>query len=374
MADTTRPSRRNFIAQAGLAAGGAVAAVGVASPAIAQTAPELRWRLTSAFPKTLDTLHGAGDIFARALAELTDNRFQVQTLHGDDLAPGAATLDAVAAGTFEMAHCTASDHWARDAAFAFGTATPFGLNYRMQNAWMYQGGGIDMMNAVFNKYGVAGLPMGNTGAQMGGWYRREIKTVGDLRGMRIRIGGFGAAVLQKLGAAPQALGVNEIYAALEKGTIDGAEWVGPYDDERLGLQKVAKYFYYPACWAGQGMQHLFINKAKWDALPRAYQGAVTAAALTAHATMTARYDISNAPALRRLLAGSTELRPFGEDILDAAYKASNEVYAEIGAVNPAFKKLYDAMKQVRADNYLWFQVAENSFDTYMMIQQRKQAL
>jgi TRAP-type mannitol/chloroaromatic compound transport system substrate-binding protein len=367
-------NRRQFIKTA--AAGGAVAATvaAVAGPAVAQGLPEIKWRLTSSFPKSLDTIYGAAEIFSKTLAEITDNKFQVQVFAGGEIVPGLQAADAVTNGTVEMAHTSSYYYWGKDPTFAFGTAVPFGLNQRMQDAWMYEGGGIDLLNEFYAKHSIYGLPMGNTGAQMGGWYRKEIKTIDDIKGLKMRIGGFAGAVLAKLGGVPQQIAAGDIYPALEKGTIDAAEWVGPYDDEKLGFHKVAKYYYYPGWWEGQAMLHLFINKAKWDSLPKVYQAAVRAASHVANTHMMAKYDVVNAAALRRLVALGTELRPFSEAVLDACFKASNETYAEISAKNESFKKIYEAMKVQRADNYLWFQLSENTYDTYMMIQQRKKAL
>ncbi len=367
-------NRRQFIKTAAVGGAAAAAAAAVASPAVAQGMPEIKWRLTSSFPKSLDTLYGAAELFSKTLAEITDNKFQVQVFAGGEIVPGLQAADAVTNATVEMAHTASYYYWGKDPTFAFGTAVPFGLNQRMQDAWMYEGGGVDLMNEFYAKHSIFGLPMGNTGAQMGGWYRKEIKTVDDIKGLKMRIGGFAGAVLSKLGGVPQQIAGGDIYPALEKGTLDACEWVGPYDDEKLGFFKVAKYYYYPGWWEGQAMLHLFINKAKWDSLPKVYQAAVKAAAQTANTHMMAKYDVGNAAALRRLVAAGTELRPFSEAVLDACFKAANDTYAEITAKNEGFKKVYEAMKAARADNYLWFQLSENTYDTYMMIQQRKKAL
>lgn len=367
--------RRKFLKSTATGALGTAAAASVMpAPAIAQTMPELKWRLTSSFPKSLDTIHGASDVFAKAVAEMTDNRFQVQVFAPGELVPALQAADAVTAGTVEMCHTASYYYWGKDPTFAFGTAVPFGLNVRMQNAWMYEAGGIDLMNAFYAKYNIFGLPGGNTGAQMGGWYRKEINSPDDLKGLKMRIGGFGGAVLQKLGAVPQQISGGDIYPALEKGTIDATEWVGPYDDDKLGFYKVAKYYYYPGWWEGQAMLHFFINKAKWEELPKPYQAIVRAAAHTANTIMLARYDALNAGALKRLAVSGAQLVPFTEPVLDACFKASNEVFDEISAKNADFKKVYEAMKVQRADNYLWFQLAEYTSDTYMMIQQRKKTI
>ena len=346
----------------------------LAAPAIADSPPAIKWRMTSSFPKSLDTIFGASEVFARTVSEMTDGRFQIQLFAPGEIVPGLQAMDAVQNGTVECCHTSSYYYWGKDPTFAFGTAVPFGLNCRMMNAWMYEGGGIDLMNAFYARYNIFGLPAGNTGAQMGGWYRKEIRSPADYQGLKIRIGGFGGAVIARLGAVPQQLPGGEIYGALEKGALDAVEWVGPYDDEKLGFQNVAKYYYYPGWWEGQAMLHVFINLAQWNALPNAYQAIVKSAACHANTIMTARYDMGNAAALRRLVKGGAELRTFSVETLDACFKAAGDVYDEISLKNADFKRVYEAMKEIRRENYLWFQVAEASSDTYMMLQSRKGAL
>ena len=233
--------RRDFLKVS--ATGAAVAAV--ASPAIAQSSPEIKWRMTSSFPKSLDTIYDGAVEFSKYVAEMTDNKFQIQVFAAGEIVPGLQALDATSNGTIEMSHTVSYYYVGKDPTFAIYSSVPFGLNSRMQNSWWYQGGGMELGNEFFKKFGVIGFPCGNTGTQMGGWFRKEIKTVADLSGLKFRIGGIAGQVLQKVGVVPQQLAGGDIYPALEKGTIDAAEWVGPYDDEKLGFQKVAKYYYYP---------------------------------------------------------------------------------------------------------------------------------
>ena len=370
---TLRISRRRAIT-GGLSTGGIVAAgatAAVAAPAVADGSPIVKWRLTSSFPKSLDTIFGAGEVFARTVAEITDNRFQIQIFAPGEIVPGLQALDAVANGTVECCHTSSYYYWGKDPTFAFGTAVPFGLNCRMQNAWMYEGGGIDLLNDFYKRFRVVGFPMGNTGAQMGGWYRKEIRTVEDFHGLKMRIGGFGGAVIARLGAQAVQLPGPEIYGALEKGALDAVEWVGPFDDEKLRFQDVAKYYYYPGWWEGQAMLHLFVTLDTWNALPKAYQAAIKAAASHANTVMTARYDMLNAGALRRLVKSGAELRTFPVETLDACFKAATTVFDETAAKNADFKRVYEAMKAIRAENYMWFQVAEATNDTFMMLQSRK---
>jgi TRAP-type mannitol/chloroaromatic compound transport system substrate-binding protein len=360
-------SRRKFLTAAAVGTAGA----GIAAPAIAQTKPTIDWRLASSFPKSLDTIFGASETFAKALQEMSDGNFRVRVFAPTELVPGLSAADAVTNGSIEMAHTASYYYWGKDPTFAIGTAVPFGLNYRMQNAWMYQGGGIDLMNDFYARYKIIAFPGGNTGTQMGGWYRREINKPEDWRGLKMRIGGLAGAVIAKLGGVPQQIAGGDIYPSLEKGTIDAAEWVGPYDDEKLGFSKVAKYYYYPGWWEGQAMLHFFINIDKWNELPKNYQAMIRAASSVANMSMMTRYDLQNPAALRRLAIGGAEPRPFSEAVLDACFKASNEVFVEICAKNADFKKVYDATLAIRGEDYLWFQLAEHTYDTYMMIQQRK---
>ncbi len=357
--------RRDFIKGAGMA-GAATAANAVATPAIAQAMPELKWRCTSSFPKSLDTLYGTAEIFAKAVAEATDNKFQIQVFAAGEIVPGLNAADAVTNGTVEMAHTASYYYVGKDPTYAFATTVPFGLNSRMQNAWMFFGGGMELMNDFFKRANIYAIPCGNTGAQMGGWFRKEIREPADFNGLKFRIGGYAGRVLQKLGVVPQQIAGGDIYPALEKGTIDAAEWVGPYDDEKLGLQKVAQYYYYPGWWEGAAMLHNFINIDKWNALTPTYQSIVRTASEMANGWMQAKYDAVNPPALRRLIAAGAKLMPFSTPVMEACLKASLDLYHEVSATNPEFKKVYDALMAFRGDQYLWWQVAEYSNDTFLI--------
>src|SRR5712672_2052084 len=304
--------RRQFLKAAGIG----VAATAIAKPAIAQTSPAIRWRLTSSFPKSLDTLYGAMETIARFVAESTDNQFQMQTFAAGEIVPGLNAMDAVSSGTVEACHTAAYYYFGKDPTFALFCAVPFGLNTRQQNAWFYDGDGMKLMNEFGKKFNIYALPATNTGCQMGGWFRKEIKEVADFQGLKFRIGGFAGMTIQKLGGVPQQIAAGDIYPALEKGTIDAAEWVGPYDDEKLGFSKVAKYYYYPAWWEGSTTAHLMINVEKWNALPKNYQAILTNATANANSWMAARYDMQNPTALKRLVAGGTQLRPFTNEVLE----------------------------------------------------------
>jgi TRAP-type mannitol/chloroaromatic compound transport system substrate-binding protein len=236
---------------------------------------------------------------------------------------------------------------------------------RVNQAWYMQGGGRDLLNEFFKNYNVLSLLAGNTGAQMGGWFRKEINTVDDLNGLKFRIGGFAGRVLQKLGCVPQQLAGGDIYPALEKGTIDGAEWVGPYDDEKLGFYKIAPHYYYPGWWEGGTMLLALINRDKWNALPKNYQSALEQAGHYANNWMMARYDQANPIALKKLLAAGTKLHAFSPAIMQASFKAAMELHSEVSATNPNFKKVYESLTSFANNGYQWFQVAELGFDSFM---------
>jgi len=354
--------RRQFLQAAGVG----LAASAIAKPAIAQSMPELKWRLTSSFPKSLDTIYGASEVFAKAVAEASDNKFQIQVFAGGEIVPGLQAADAVTNGTVEMCHTASYYYFGKEPTFAFGTAVPFGLNSRQQNAWQFHHGGMELMNEFYKKFSLYGIPAGNTGCQMGGWFRKEIKTPDDLKGLKMRIGGFAGRVMAKLGVVPQQIAGGDIYPSLEKGTLDAAEWVGPYDDEKLGFQKVAQYYYYPGWWEGGAMLHNFVNIDKWNALPKSYQSLIRTASEMTNTWMQAKYDAGNPAALKRLVAGGAQLRPFSSQVLDACYSAALDVYKETTAASADFKKVYDNMVAFRNDEYLWWQVAEYTYDTYLI--------
>jgi TRAP-type mannitol/chloroaromatic compound transport system substrate-binding protein len=354
--------RRQFLQAA--TAGAATTAI--AAPAIAQSAPDIRWRLQSGFPKSLDTIYGAAEVFAKYVNEATDGKFQIQCFAAGEIVGTPQIADAVGNATVEMSHTCSYYYFGKDPTFAIGTALPFGLNSRQQNAWLYHGGGNDLLNEFYAKTNLYGLPGGNTGTQMGGWFRKEIKTVQDMQGLKMRIAGLAGQVMSKLGVVPQQIPGGDIYPALERGTIDAAEWVGPYDDEKLGFNKVAPFYYYPGFWEGGPTVHFLFNNAKIKELPKNYQAIVHAAAGYANIDMQAKYDARNPAALRRLVGAGSQLRPFPQEVLEAAYKAANEVYDEVSAKNPDFKKVYESVRAFRNEEYLWFQVAEYTFDNFMI--------
>ena len=357
--------RRKFLKSAGTGLAAGAAMMPALSRAQAAALPEIKWRCASSFAKSLDTIYGAAEAMAKRVAACTNGKFQIQVFAGGEIVPGLQVADAVQNGTVQCGHTAPYYYWGKDPAFALDTAIPFSLNVRQTNAWQLFGGGNELFADFYKNYNIVRFAAGNTGAQMGGWFRKEIKTVADLKGLKFRIGGFAGKVMEKLGAVPQQLAGGDIYPALEKGTIDAAEWVGPYDDEKLGFNKVAKYYYYPGFWEGGPQLVTMCNKAEYDKLPKDYQNILEAACWEANTYMVAKYDAQNPAALKRLVGGGTQLRAFSRDLLTAAYKASLEVYKEAGEKSPAFKKIYDSMVPFRNEQLLWFRVAEKGFDDFM---------
>lgn len=352
--------RRKFLtsAAAGLAAGA------VSAPAIAQSQPSVQWRMAASWPKSLDTLYGGAEHVAKRVEEITGGKFQIRVFAGGEIVPSLQVLDAVQAGTVELGHTSTYYYFGKDPAFALGTSVPFGMTTRQNLAWWLEGGGAEQMAPLFKDYGCIAIPAGNTGCQMGGWFRKEVKTVADLKGLKFRIGGMAGLVLDKLGVVPQMIGGSDIYPSLEKGTIDGAEWVGPYDDEKLGFQKVAKYYYYPGWWEAGPMIMTLVNESKWNELPKTYQQALKTACLEVCSTMPAKYDADNPKALRRLVASGTRLRPFSKAIMEACEKASYQLYDELMSKSAHWKRIYPEWKKFRDDQFLWFRVAEGTYDNY----------
>jgi TRAP-type mannitol/chloroaromatic compound transport system substrate-binding protein len=354
--------RRQFLQ----AASGGLAASAIAAPAIAQSSPEVKWRLTASWPKSLDTLYGGCEYFAKRIAEITDNKFQIQVFAAGEIVPGLQVLDAVGNGTVEMGNTALYYYFGKNPAFTFGTALPFGLNTRQMISWVRFGGGEELLNGVLKDFNCIGFAAANTGAQMGGWFRKEINTLDDMKGLKFRVGGFAGTILQKVGVVPQQLAAGDIYPALEKGTLDAAEWVGPYDDEKLGFAKIAKHYYYPGWWEGCGQAHNIMNMAKWNELPKQYQSAIITASNDAWVWTLGKYDYVNPPAMKRLVAGGVLLRAFPQPVLEACYSAANEIYADLSKSNPHFKKLYESLVPYRNDAYAWLQVAELGFDSFQI--------
>jgi len=350
--------RRNILAA------GAVAPI-LAMPAITQAQTRIRWRMPGSFPKSLDTLYGAHERICRRVREMTDGAFEITPFGPGEVVPALQVMDAVGNGSVECGYTSAYYYLGKDPSLCIATCLPFGMSSRQLWSWLQEGGGKQALAEVYRDQGVIGIPAGNTGAQMGGWYRREINTVADLQGLKFRIAGFGGNILQKLGVVPQLIGGGDIYPALERGVIDGAEWVGPYDDEKLGFQRVAPFYYYPGWWEGGLNLSMTINQAKFNELPQLYKDALESACRDATIETIAKYDNQNPPALRRLVAAGTQLRPFPRPVMEACYRAAFELYDETAARNANFKKVYDHFKAYRESQLQWFRVAESTYDNFV---------
>ena len=353
--------RRSIIKNAGLAG---VLAAGVAPAVHAQAA--VRWRLASSFPRSLDTIFGSAEMLSKTIKAMSGGKFEITVHPAGELMPAFGVVDALQGDTIEMAQSAAYYFTGKDPVFAFSCAVPFGLTARQNTAWKDYGGGRKLLDDFFAKYNFRTASAGNTGTQMGGWYRKEIKTVEDLKGLKMRMGGgvFGEA-MQKLGVVPQNMPAGDVYQALEKGTLDAAEFVGPYDDAKLGFNKVAPYYYYPGWWEGGAELEFFINTKAYTALSPEYKAMVDAACNVAARDMTAKYDANNPVALKKLVADKTQLKAFPKDFMDAGYKAVMEIMAEHDAKSPMFKKINQSLRTFQRDQLLWERFSEFRYNSYM---------
>jgi TRAP-type mannitol/chloroaromatic compound transport system substrate-binding protein len=356
--------RRIFVRSAGLAG---VLAAG-AAPAIVHAQANIRWRLASSFPKALDTIFGAAETMAKKVGEMSGGKFQISVHAGGELMPAFGVVDGVQQATVEMAHTAPYYFFGKDPTFALGCAIPFGLNARQMNGWMIEGNGMKLMREFYAGFNIVNFVGGNTGAQMGGWWRKPIKSLADVKGAKFRIGGFGGKVFERIGGVPQNIPGGEIYQALEKGTIDAAEWVGPYDDEKLGLAKVAPNYAYPGWWEGGPELDFFVNNKAYDALSADYKAMLEAGTMFAATEMMAKYDARNPAALKRLVGSGTKLFRFPKDMMDKAFKEAMALYSELSGTNPAWKKIYTDYAAFRRDQNLWFRFTEAGFDNFMQQQ------
>jgi len=354
--------RRDFLKKVGIAT---VASSSVFGPVYAQTAPRIRWRMATSWPRSLDTLFGAAELVAKRVSDLTEGRFEIQVFPAGELAPGLQVLDVVQAGNVEIGHTANYYYVGKSPSLAFDTGVPFGLNVRQQNAWLYFGGGLQAMQRVIADFNAITFPAGNTGVQMGGWFRREIRGPEDLRGLRFRIPGLGGQVMSRLGATVQTLAAGEIFLALDRGAIDGAEFVGPYDDEKLGFFRAARFYYYPGWWEPGSTVSTIVNLDRWRSLPKSYQEAIISASSEANDKVVAEYDAKNAPALARLVRAGVQLRPFPTSVLQAANRAATALYEEIAARDATYRGIYENWKRFRDESRRWFATNEFRYEDFV---------
>lgn len=357
----TGHGRRALLA-AGLAAGAAAccpkARTGTAN---VQTTRRVRWRLASSFPSALDTIYGASEVLAERVAAMSGGAFEIVPYEAGEIVPGLQVMDAVQAGTVEVGQTAGYYYTGKSPALAFDTCVPFGMSARQQSAWLLEDGGLELVRGLYADFGIVSFPCGNTGAQMGGWFRRELGSAADLRGLKIRIPGLGAVVMNALGATVQNLAGSEIYQALERGAIDATEWVGPYDDEKLGFHEVAKNYYYPGWWEPGPSLSFLVGRRAWDELPPTYQAVFRAASQEAAAAMTGRYDAKNPPALERLLAAGVRLLPFPEDVMVAAREAAQAIHSDHAATDATYARVHAAWEAKRRSYFRWFGTAELAY-------------
>ena len=354
--------RRSFLKRASL---GAVAGAAVSSPAFAQDMPSISWRLSSGFPSALDLRVGAAESFCKFVAESTAGKFNIRHFPDGEVVAAADLMEAVSTKKVECGHVSSRRYHAKNPAFSFDAAVPFGLNARQMNAWMSEGEGLRLTRELFKPEKIINFPLGNTGAQMGGWYIKEIKREGDLKDLKMQVDGLAGEVLSRLGVAPQQVDLATLTQAFEKDGLQAVAGAGAYEDAKLGLNKVAKYYYAPGWWAGGEQLSLYINDEAWNQLPKHYQAVVQAAALAAHTAATARYDALNPQALAQLTTNGAQVRAFPRSIMDAAFEASQQVYKDLSAKDPRFKALHDSYMGFRDSEMPWFRLTEGAFGQYL---------
>ena len=327
--------------------------------------PNVRWRMVTSWPQSLDTIFGGAQRVCDRVKAMTGGRFTIEPYAAGEIVPGLEVLDAVQNGTVECGHTASYYYVGKNPALAFGTSMPFGLTAQQQNAWFYHGGGLEIMHKLYSDFNVINFPAGNTGAQMGGWFKKEVQSLSDLNGLKMRIPGLGGKVMSRLGVNVQVLPGGEVFLALDRGAIDAAEWVGPYDDEKLGLNKAAPYYYYPGWWEPGATLELQINKSQWNKLPPEYQQVIKSAAMEANLDMLSKYDALNRNALQSIISSGTKLVPYSKEILQAAQKASLDIYEENSSKDASFKEIYQQWNEFRSLISQWNKINELSFANFV---------
>lgn len=328
--------------------------------------PEITWEIATSWPLSLDTIFGGAEVFAETVSRLTGGKFNITARAAGELAPGLEVLNVVEEGSNPIGHTASYYYVGKSPATAFGTAIPFGLTARQQNAWWYEGGGQEIMQEFYaERFGVIQFLAGNTGVQMGGWFNKEINSVSDLEGLQMRIPGLGGQVMDRLGVTVQVIPGGEIYQALQTGAIDAAEWVGPYDDTTMGFNEVTQFYYYPGWWEPGPSLEVQINLAEFNALPEAYQEIIRTASYVANTTMLARYDAKNPPALAALLESDIELRPFPDEVLQASEEAAFSLYDELAQSDTDYNSIFQQWKPFRDSLQGWHGVAEAEMLRYL---------
>ncbi len=326
--------------------------------------PNIRWRMATSWPYSLDTIFGGAKTISQRVNALTNGRFQIKPYAAGEIVPGLEVLDAVQAGSVECGHTASYYYKGKNPAFSFGTSVPFGLTAQQQNSWLYESGGNEIMNQLFADFGVVNFPAGNTGAQMGGWFKEKLQNLNSLKGLKMRIPGLGGEVMSQLGVNVQVLPGGEVFLALDRGAIDAAEWTGPYDDEKLGFAKAARFYYYPGWWEPGPTLNAIVNKKAWEKLPQEYKAVFKTACFQANMTMLSSYDSLNGAALQRLIKGGTELVAYEKSVLQAAKEASFQLYYDISAKDQTFRNIFEQWRTFRKQVYSWNKINEYSFSNF----------
>ncbi len=363
--------RRKLLGSGAVALGAAVGASVLNSCTIRRqesissvSLPNVRWRMATSWPHSLDTIYGGALTICQRVYELSGGRFSIKPYAAGEIVPGLEVLDAVQAGSVECGHTASYYYDGKNPAFAFGTSVPFGLTAQQQNSWLYEAGGNDLINRLYSDFGVISFPAGNTGAQMGGWFKRQLDGLNSLQGLKMRIPSLGGKVMAELGVNVQVLPGGEIYLALDRGVIDAAEFTGPYDDEKLGLFRAAQFYYYPGWWEPGPTLSSLVNQKIWTKLPKEYKEIFTTACFEANLTMLSRYDNLNGSALQRLLKSGAKVVPYSIDILDAAQDASLQLFSDFSVKDQDFKKIFYQWQQFRKEVSAWNRINEFSFASF----------
>ncbi len=355
--------RRHFV-------GGLAAAAGVAACAREDAgctdgvsmAERFEWSAVTSWPPKYPGLGIAVDNLAERIRAASNGRLKIKVYAAGELVPAFEVFDAVSRGTVECGHDASYYHKGKLDAAQFFTSIPFGLNYLEMNAWLYYGGGLELWRELYEPFDLVPFPCGNTGVQMGGWFNKEIRTAGDLKGLKMRIPGLGGEVLRRAGGTPVTLPGSEIFTSLQTGAIDATEWVGPYNDVAFGLHKAAKYYYYPG-WQEPGPTlEFYVNRSAWESLPADLQAIVDISCQAINMDMNAEYTHGNANALRQLAEDpNVELRPFPKEVIDRLRAVADEVIAELVAKDPAAAKIYASFDAFREKSALNQRISEQAF-------------
>ncbi|MBE0435557.1 MAG: TRAP transporter substrate-binding protein [Methylomicrobium sp.] len=353
--------RREFMKKAGVSTV-AASTVTMTGIEISKADTAFKWKLVTAWPKNFPGLGHGANLLAQMITEMSGGRINVKVYGASELVPAFEVFDAVANGTAEMGH-SGSYYWkGKSEAAQFFSAVPFGFTAQEMNAWLYYGGGLELWQELYKPFGLIPVPAGNSGVQMAGWFNREIKSVADLDGLKMRIPGLGGEVLRRAGGTTVNLPGGEIFTALQSHNIDATEWVGPYNDLAFGLHKVAKFYYYPGWHEPGSTIEAVINRKAFDALPKDLQQIVMTACKAANMDMISEYTARNNQALDTLInKHNVSVLPLPDDVLKKLKQISDELIAEMAAKDPAIKKVYDSVVGFRSQVSRWTEISELAF-------------